>query len=133
MKEIVKIPTEYGEKIKSVLVMVLGFVILGTLLGRKNPELGSTLHYIGIAAGVLALLSSFILDKIIWLWFSLASVMGYVMSRILLTLVFYVFLFPIAILSRLGGKGSLQLKKPGKTTFVERNHTYTKGDLENIW
>ncbi|MCB0739399.1 MAG: hypothetical protein KDC92_17965 [Bacteroidetes bacterium] len=133
MKEIVKIPTEYGEKIKSVLVMVLGFVILGTLLAAKKPELGKTLLYVGIGAGVLSLLSKFVLDKIIWLWFSLASVMGFIMSKVLLTVVFYVFLFPVALLSRIGKKNSLQLKRPQQTTFIERNHTYTKDDLENIW
>ena len=68
-----------------------------------------------------------------WAWYKLAEGLGFVMSKVLLSLVFFLFLLPLAILYRLFNKDHLQLKKGADTYWKTRNHTYTKKDLENIW
>jgi hypothetical protein len=70
-----------------------------------------------------------------WAWYKLAEGMGWVMSKVLLTLVFFVFLVPMALLSRaFGKKDSLQLKrKNGSSYWTERNHVYEGKDMENVW
>ena len=66
---------------------------------------------------------------------SLARGLGWLNGRVLLSLVFYVFLTPIAWLSRLSSSSSfLRSKKPvGESYFTERSHTYEKKDLEQTW
>jgi hypothetical protein len=66
-------------------------------------------------------------------WMKLAEAIGYVMNKVLLSIVFIIVVIPFGLLSRLTGKNSIRLKKGGDTYFKTRNHTYTKADLENMW
>lgn len=64
-------------------------------------------------------------------WMMIAKALGYINSRILLSVIFFVFLTPIAVLMRLLGKNSFLLSPTHKTSFfVIRNHVYSKADLE---
>jgi hypothetical protein len=52
----------------------------------------------------------------------------------LLSIIYFVFLLPIAWISRLFTKDPLALRnRKTLSLFVTRNHLYTKKDLENIW
>lgn len=67
------------------------------------------------------------------LWFSLSNLLGTVVSKILLSAIFFIFVLPIALLRRLFGKDSLLLKKFNKSSesvMKTRNHTYVAADLE---
>lgn len=88
---------------------------------------------IAIAVGIIGAFIPFLAKWIDRAWYKLSEVMGYVMSRILLSAIFYLFLFPIAVLSRLSKKDSLQLKKKSDSYWTKRDHQYTKKDLENTW
>ncbi len=68
-----------------------------------------------------------------WAWYKLAEGMGWVMSKVILSLVFYVFLFPIALLSRLTTKDTLQLKRRKDSYWTVREHAYAAKDLDNAW
>ncbi len=60
--------------------------------------------------------------------------MGAVVSKIMLSIVFFGVLTPIAMLRRLLGKDSLKLRefKQGKgSVMLERNHTFTGSDLQS--
>lgn len=115
------------EDLKSLLVIVIGFCTLGLMF--KNNKL----ILLGLAIGIAGLASGLALKGIIWVWTKIAEVLGYINSRILLSAIFYIFLFPIALLSRLGKKNTLHLKKEPGSIFTERNHKYTAADLENVW
>lgn len=89
-----------------------------------------------IAAAVVGFIGAFIpsLAKWInWFWYKLAEVMGFVMSKVLLSIVFYVFLFPIALIYRMTKKDTLQLKKKSDTYWTSRSHSYSSKDLEQVW
>jgi hypothetical protein len=45
------------------------------------------------------------------LWFGLSHILGNVMSKVILTVVFFIVVTPIGVIRRLMGKDSLQLKK----------------------
>jgi ABC-type multidrug transport system fused ATPase/permease subunit len=67
-------------------------------------------------------------------WMMLAKVLGWINSRILLTILFFVILTPVALLARLFGKTSIKLTAANsKSSFMIRNHIYTKEDLINPW
>jgi hypothetical protein len=67
------------------------------------------------------------------LWLGLSELLGAVVQRILLSIVFFFVVTPIGILRRLLGKDSLKLRafKAGKeSVMLERNHTFIGRDLE---
>ena len=115
--------------LETILSIILGLAVI--YWGTKNRYL---LPAIVIIAAI-GLFSSYLTEKIHWLWTKLSHVMGMVMSKILLSVIFFVFLFPIAVLSRLfSKKDSMQLKKAScPSYYVARDHGYTAEDLENPW
>ncbi len=115
------------DKLKALLVIVLGLSIL--FLVFKLP----LLLYIAIGIGVISLMIPIVGDGIVWAWFKLAEVLGWINSKILLSVLFFVFLTPLAWLARMRKNRPIQLKQSEKTMYVERNHQFTKDDLENTW
>ena len=66
-------------------------------------------------------------------WYSLAHILGNVVSRVLLTLIYTVFVIPVGVFRQLIGKDSLQLKRfrrDKQSVFKDRSHQYTSKDLE---
>ena len=115
-----KLPATYP----TILIMALGFVAFYFLFGQL------VFIYISTALLSISLLSKKVADKIVWAWMKLALVLGYINSRILLTFTFYLILAPLAIVYRITGNDSLQLKGKKTTYYTERNHTYVPKDLE---
>ncbi|MCF8405330.1 MAG: hypothetical protein K9H58_15405 [Bacteroidales bacterium] len=73
------------------------------------------------------------LKPLAYIWFGLAHILGTIMSKILLSIVFFLVVLPIAILRRLKGKDSLRLKqwkKSMESVFITRNHQYTSSDIQ---
>lgn len=68
------------------------------------------------------------------IWFGFSHALGTLVSRILLTLLFYGLVTPVGFIRRLLGKDSMQLKKwkNGKVSvFHDRDHLFTRQDLDN--
>lgn len=86
---------------------------------------------IGIAA--IGLFFTWLATWIATGWFGLAKILGLVNGKVLLSVVFFIILTPIALLMRLFGGGSIVKVKSSKSYYAERNHTYTKADLETPW
>ena len=65
-------------------------------------------------------------------WFRLSGVIGGVVSKILLTIIFYTILPPIGLLRKLTGADAMNLKKrsASDSAFTERNVTFSAADLE---
>lgn len=84
----------------------------------------------------IGLFSAFLSEKIHQAWMKLSHIMGYVMSKVLLGLIFFLILSPLALTRKLfTKKDPLQLKKarPGESYYTNRNHTYTASDFEEMW
>lgn len=114
-------------KLKAQLAIVTGLVVLYFVF--------KSVYFLYSAAlgGIIFLAIPALGYLILKLWFKLASVLGWINSRILLSLVFYLFLFPIATISKIFSKSSLNLDKSPSSMFSERNQKYKKEDLENTW
>ena len=66
-------------------------------------------------------------------WLGLSHIVGAVVSRILLAVVFFGLVTPIGLLRRALGRDALRLRafKAGdESVLVARDHTFTAGDLE---
>jgi hypothetical protein len=116
------------DRYKTILVMVTGLLAIALIF---------KISWLIMVSLVIGLLASFIPAAARWIewgWLKLAMALGWINSRILLSVIYFVFLLPIAWISRLFTKDPLALKnRRTSSLFVTRNHLYTKKDLENIW
>lgn len=81
----------------------------------------------------LALVSN---SFVIWFdkyWLRLAHAMGKVSNTVLLTLVFYLLLTPLAGLSRLFGNNDPMKRKKVSSTFKVVEKTFPRGGFEQTW
>jgi hypothetical protein len=121
--------------LETVGVLALACLVVGHLV-RNRPELARGL--LGAAALLLAL-GLFVKPAARWIavaWLKLAEVLGAVNSRIILGLIFYLFLTPIAFLARATRGDLLRLKRksaPDRSYWEKRDHAYTREDLEKLW
>jgi len=106
---------------KTVLTIVIGFLVINTILyvNGKIETVWNWSLWVAITIGVLGVLSPFMARKIQDLWMGLSRILSHIIPPILLSIVFFVILFPIALLSRLfGDKDPLQLKKTDNLNIV---------------
>jgi len=116
------------DRFKTILVIVTGLLALSWIF--QSPLLSK----IALAVGLVSVFIPAAARGIEWLWLKLALGLGWVNSRILLTIVYFVVLMPIAWISKLFTKDPLSLRRNSSTTlYTTRDHLYTKKDLENIW
>ncbi len=59
--------------------------------------------------------------------------LGEVMSRVLFTVVFFVLLTPLALLSRLFRKDQFYKSTDRESYFIERDHPYGADDIQHPW
>ncbi len=114
---------------QTILSIVVGLVAFSLLLHLN------LLAQIAFGIGLLALLSEPFAELVARLWLKFAQVLGRVNGYVLLTIIFFVFLTPIALLMRLIQKADILKLKPqsGDSIYETRNHTYEAKDLTNIW
>jgi ABC-type phosphate/phosphonate transport system permease subunit len=68
-----------------------------------------------------------------YIWFTFANILRKIVSTILISVVFLVIATPIGLVRRLIGADPMQVgqwKKGSTSVFVDRDHLYTKQDLE---
>ncbi len=116
------------EHIETLLGIAAG-MILFFLVSRRVELL-----YIGLGISLLGLFSPFLARYIHLGWTGFAKVMGFINGHIILTVIFFLVLTPLALIRRLGSKDLLQLrKKPSGSYYATRDHKYTARDLKNPW
>ena len=117
-----------GDHRETALVIACGLIVLWLIYDYKP------LIYTSLGVGLIGAFIPSLSKLIHWAWYKLAEGLGWIMSKVILTLFFYLFLTPVAILTRLfRSKDLLKLKKPQESAFVQRNHEYSKDDLRDVW
>ena len=111
------------------LVIVVGLGVIGILISLKTHNLNVSKWLWGI--GLLFLILSFILPTVLRpvyrIWMLLAYFIGGIVSRVILTVLFYVVLTPTGLVLRLFGKDILNQK------FCENCNSYwVKKELSGI-
>ena len=92
--------------------------------------------FLAIAVGVClaGLLSMRLAAIIAVLWMKVANLIGLIINTVLLSLVFFVLLTPLALIRKIAGKSPILLRPTqGNTYFHARNHKYEKNDLQDMW
>jgi hypothetical protein len=87
-------------------------------LVRGRPELALALGTLAIVGGGLGLIWPKLLRPIFVGWMVLAFPVGWAVSFLVLTLVFYGLFLPIGLVMRLSGRDALLLRpQPGRSTY----------------
>lgn len=67
-------------------------------------------------------------------WLGVTTLLGEVVSKILLSVIYFVVLFPVSIIRQMMGKDTLDLKtfkKSNKSVMVTRDHLFVSKDIEH--
>ena len=128
------------KELSALLVIVTGLNVIAWYLNYKWETNTSGLTIASTIIGVVSLAIPSLGYYIVWLWYKIAEVLGWVNSRIILSILFFLFLSPLALLYRLFNKDTLQIKKRSLqekplegSMFVDRDHQYETKDFEEVW
>lgn len=89
---------------------------------------------IAVICVLIAMIKPLLFYPFTFIWLNISNVLGKIMSKIILTVIFYLFVAPVGLFRKILGKDSLKLnqfRKSDKSVFIERDHTFTKNDMLN--
>jgi len=112
----------------------LALVLILLLVAWIGAGIRHPLVAAAAAAVLICMTAPRILTPFAMLWYGLSDVMGALVSRLVLTAVYGLVVLPVGMARRLTGADPLQLKRWKKadgSVFVERNHAYTREDVEH--
>ena len=115
------------KSLETLLVLVGAFIVIFWVSSKKIYLL------VALVLILIGIVSPFLSAKISWAWLKFAELIGSVMSKVILSVVFFVFLVPIALVYRLTKKNPLFLKRQDESYYIVRNKQYSPKDIENIW
>lgn len=111
----------------TLLVITTGFLVLFVLFDWQWAL------WVSLSVGALGIISSWMAQKIEWVWMKLTKILSYIVPNIILTLVYYLFLTTLAIISRLFKKDPLLLSAKHNSYFVTNENKLDKSSFEKIW
>lgn len=122
--------------LETILVIVSGLLLVFAFASYERNFLENKINLFYLFALFIALFSviSFWFAKTIsYLWYKLADAMGFVMSKVILSLIFYLFLLPLSIFYRIFNKDLLTLRKRKESYYKSIDRLYFSKDFENPW
>ena len=121
---------KFGLTIGIFLLLIAGF-----LFWKQRPSF-PFFAYVGGGFALLGLIAPILLKPIYKVWMSFAVVMGFIMTRVILTVLYFGMFTPIALLTKLLGKDLLdeRLDKNATTYWVKRPATkFDPKSAENMF
>jgi hypothetical protein len=114
------------KNLETCLVIVTGLLII-FLIKDWKPLL--------ITAAIIGFVGIF-LEKpaswITWFWNKIADILGKIIPKVILFLIFYIFLFPVSVLSRIfTHKKQVVKENKIKTIWTTREYSFSQNDLKN--
>lgn len=129
IEEIKNIKSEQSD-LKKFGLLIGGILILGScyLFWKQQHAYAVAGFILGLLFVIFGFAWPFVLKPFQKTWMALAVVMGFVMSKIIMAVVFYGMVTPIGLAGRLGGKKFLDLKmdKAVASYWIERGQTKTE-------
>jgi len=109
-------------------IMVGGFCLIGYAFNMY------LMIWLALGLGGVSFTMPFVGRKVVAGWMLLSKAIGYLMSRVLLTLIFFMVLLPFSMIYKVSNKNPLNRKSSSASSlFKDRGHLYTAKDLENPW
>ena len=94
----------------------------------------SALLITAIIVGVIGVFLNKPASWITWIWYKIGDLLGKIIPKVILSVVYFIFLFPVSMLYRISGKDRLGIKvKNRNTMWTERGYSYSQDDLTKPW
>jgi hypothetical protein len=116
------------EKTEEVLLVIATGFVLFFSINKKEWML-----FVALGVGLIGIFIKPLAALIAKGWFKLGDLLGIVVSKVILAILFYILLVPISFLYNLFNKDTLALKRQNKSLWHHRDHEYTPSDLKNSW
>jgi hypothetical protein len=129
MAGILKFPTKISEKQAKDTGMAMVLILL--LVGLYTGNIGY--YKSAVVALVVDMIWPMAFYPIAVVWLGLSHILGTIVSKILLTVVFFVMVVPVGLVRRMMSKDTLQLrefKKGTDTVMKVRDHVFVAVDIE---
>ena len=110
LEEIKNIKSEKSDLRKFGITIGVILLIIAGFLFWKEKESFQILLTFGVTLCILGIVIPFILKPIYWVWMIFATILGWILTRVILSLLFYVIFTPIGLILRLFGKQFLEFK-----------------------
>ena len=95
---------KFGITFGIILLIVSGFLFW------KEKEQFQIFLTIGITLFLIAIVIPSVLKPVYWIWMVFAIILGWIMTRLILSLLFYIIIAPIGLALRFFGKQFLELR-----------------------
>ena len=116
------------DPVKTVLVITVGFLAIYFL----TDWFGALV--VALVVGLAGILSGYLAKKIDFIWMKLTIVLSYIVPNIILSVVFYIFLTPLALMQRVfGEKNQLHLKNNNNSLFQKSDKEFNGKSFEKPW
>ncbi len=127
-EEVKAVKSDPGHLRKFGLTMGVALAIFGGLFFWRDRAIAPYLFILAAAFLLLATLAPRVLKPVQNVWMTLAIVLGWVMTRVLLIIVFFIGITPIAFIARVVGKRFLNLRfEPDRESYWEKREPETRG------
>ena len=110
LEEIINIKSEKSDLRKFGITIGVILLIIAGFLFWKEKESFQILLTFGVTLCILGIAIPFILKPIYWVWMIFATILGWIMTRVILSLLFYIIFTPIGLIPRFFGKQFLELR-----------------------
>lgn len=110
IEEIKNIKNEKSEFRKFGIIIGLFLLVISGFLFWKGNETFEIMLASGLVLCVLGFTIPIALKPIYWVWMALATILGWIMTRVILGVLFYLVITPIGMLSRRSRNKFLDLK-----------------------
>ena len=115
------------------ITMGIILTIIGLYLVWKNNDYFTYFFFVAAAFFIIGLLLPAALKYVYKAWMSLAVVMGFIMTRVIMIIIFYLLVTPIGLIASITGKKFLDMKidQNAKSYWLARDKSIkVKADYE---
>ncbi len=113
--------------LETMAVMAAGFLVLYFIFSLKTFLI---ISFVLLFIGIFFIRLSNIINKV---WTKFAHVLGLINSKIILTIIFFIIVTPIALLRKLFRKFNKKDINNKHSNYHTRDHIYIVEDFEKMW
>ena len=110
LEEIKNIKSEKSDIRKFGITIGIILMIIAGFLFWKEKESFQILLTVGLIFCVLGIAIPVVLKPVYWIWMIFATILGWIITHVILSLLFYIIITPIGLIPRFFGKQFLELK-----------------------
>ena len=114
--------------LSTVLILIIALNIIFLISNSKE------FLYASVGLGAIVTFSSKAANFVHKAWMGLAKILSYIVPNILLTIIFFLLLLPLSVISKIFRKGDLlNINKPSNSLWLDNERVFTIDYFEKPW